>query len=79
MTQFLEGPTLDLIRGGGFQLCCNNNFVNNLLKKKKKKKKIKKKKKVLSGFNIGLMHYNEHKPANAFLDSLASNSLLVVH
>ena len=31
---------------------------------------------LLGDFNIDLMHYNEHKPANEFLDSLASNSYL---
>ena len=51
----------------------NNNFLNNLLKKKI----IKNKKVLLShGFNIALIHYNEHKLANIFLDSLASNSHL---
>ena len=27
-------------------------------------------------FNVDLMYYNEHKPTNEFLDSLASNSFL---
>ena len=31
---------------------------------------------LLGDFNIDLMHYNEHKPTNEFLDSLASNSYL---
>ena len=31
---------------------------------------------VLGDFNIDLMHYNEHKPTNEFLDSFASNSYL---
>ena len=36
---------------------------------------IKYKKATLSGdFIIDLMHYNEHKPTNKSLDSLASNS-----
>ena len=30
----------------------------------------------LGDFNTDLMHYNEHKPKNEFLDSLASNSYL---
>ena len=42
------------------------------------KKLIKNKKQcfLLSDFSIDLMHYNEHKPTNEFLDSLASNSYL---
>ena len=31
---------------------------------------------LLGDFNVDLMHYNEHKPTNEFLDSLASNSYL---
>ena len=31
---------------------------------------------LLRDLNIDLMHYNEHKPTNEFLDSLASNSHL---
>ena len=36
---------------------------------------------LLGDFNIDLMHYNEHKPTNEFLDSLASNSYLpyIIH
>ena len=51
----------------------DNNFLNNLLKRL-----VKNKKKVflLGDFNINLMRYNEHKPTNGFLDSLASNSYL---
>ena len=51
----------------------NNNFLNNLLKKiNREQKKV-----FLSGdFNVNLMHYNEQKPTNEFLDSLASNSYL---
>ena len=30
----------------------------------------------LGDFDVDLMHYNEHKPINEFLDSLASNSYL---
>ena len=51
----------------------NNNFLNNLLKKiNQEEKKLF----LLGDFNIGLMHYNEHKPTNELLDSLASNSYL---
>ena len=51
------------------------NIFNNILKKKKKK--IKNKKVFhLGDFNIDLMHHNEHKLTNEFLDSLASNSYL---
>ena len=32
---------------------------------------------VLGDFNIDLIHYNEHKPTNEFLDSFASNSYLL--
>ena len=31
---------------------------------------------LLGDFNVDLMDYNEHKPTNVFLDSLASNSYL---
>ena len=51
----------------------NNNFLNNVLKKINRKKKVF----LLGDFNVDLMHYNEHKPANQFLDSLASNSYLL--
>ena len=51
----------------------NNNFLNNLLKKiNQEQKKVF----LLGDFNVDLMHYNEHKPINEFLDSLASNSYL---
>ena len=51
----------------------NHNFLNNLLKKiNQEQKKVF----LLGDFNIDLMHYNEYKPTNAFLDSLASNSYL---
>ena len=46
----------------------NNNFLNNLLKKiNQEQKKLF----LLGDFNIDLMHYNENKPTNEFLDSLA--------
>ena len=49
-----------------------NNILNNLLKKKNNQEQ----KTVfhLGDFNIDLMHYNEHKLTNKFLDWLASNS-----
>ena len=51
----------------------NNNFLNNLLNKiNQEQKKVF----LLGDFNVDLMHYNEHKPTNEFLDSLASNSYL---
>ena len=51
----------------------NNNFLKNFLKKiNQEQKKVF----LLGDFNVELMHYNEHKPTNEFLDSLASNSYL---
>ena len=51
----------------------HNNFLNNLLKKiNQEQKKVF----LLGDFNIDLMHYNELKPINEVLDSLASNSYL---
>ena len=50
-----------------------NNILNNLLKKINQEQKTVF---LLANFNIDLMHYNEHKPTNEFLDSLASNSYL---
>ena len=50
-----------------------NDFLNHLLKKiNQEQKKVF----LLGDFNVDLMHYNEHKPTNEFLDSLASNSYL---
>ena len=31
---------------------------------------------ILGDFTVDLMHYNEHKPTNEFLDSFASSSYL---
>ena len=50
-----------------------NNILNNLLKKINQEQKTVF---LLGDFNIDLMHYNEHKPKNEFLHSLASNSYL---
>ena len=50
-----------------------NNILNNLLKKINQEQKTVF---PLGDFNIDLMHYNEHKPTNEFLDSLASNSYI---
>ena len=50
-----------------------NNILNNLLKKNNQAQKAVF---LIGDFNIDLMHYNEHKPTNEFLDSLASNSYL---
>ena len=50
-----------------------NNILNNLLKKINQEQKTVF---LLGDFNVDLMHYNEHKPTNEFLDSLVSNSYL---
>ena len=50
-----------------------NNILNNLLKKIIQEQKIVF---LLGDFNIDLMHYNDHKPTNEFLDSLSFNSYL---
>ena len=50
----------------------NNNFLNNLLKKFNHEQKVF----LLGDFDIDLMHCNEHKPTNDFLDSFACNSYL---
>ena len=47
--------------------------LNNLLKKNYQEQKTVF---VLGYFDIDLMHYNEHEPANEFLDSFASNFYL---
>ena len=50
-----------------------NNILNNLLKKiNQEQKQVF----LLGDFNTDLMHYNEHKPTNKFLDSLSCNSSL---
>ena len=50
-----------------------NNVLNNLLKKINQEQKIMF---LLGDFNIDLMHHNDYKPTNEFLESLASNSYL---
>ena len=51
----------------------NKNFLNNLLKKiNQEPKKVS----LLGDFNCDLVLYDEHKPTNDFLDSLASNSYM---
>ena len=50
-----------------------NNFLNSLLKKINQEQKTEF---LLGDFNIDLMHYNEYKPTNEFLYSLACNSYL---
>ena len=50
-----------------------NNVLNNLLKKINQEQKIMF---LLGDFNIDLMHYNDYKPTNEFLESLVSNSYL---
>ena len=50
-----------------------NNILNNHLKKINQEQKIVL---LLGDFNVDLMHYNEHKPTNKFLDSLVSNSYI---
>ena len=52
-------------------------FKNNFLKQifeivSKKRKQVF----LLGDFNINLLSYNDHQPANDFLDSLASNSFI---
>ena len=50
-----------------------NKILNNLLKKiNQEQKRVF----FLGDFNIDLMHYNEHKPTNECLDSVASSSHL---
>ena len=51
----------------------NSNYLNSLLEKISKEQKSVF---LLGDFNINLMNYNVHNPANEFLDSLASNSFL---
>ena len=50
----------------------NNNSLNKLLKNVNQEQKTVS----FGDFNIDLMHYDEHKPINKLLDSLASNSYL---
>ena len=50
-----------------------HHILNNLLKKINQEQKTVF---LLGNFNIDLMHYNEHKPTNEFLASLATNSYL---
>ena len=50
-----------------------NNILNNLLKNINQEQKAVF---LLGDFNIDLMHCNEHKPTNEFLNSLGSNSYL---
>ena len=50
-----------------------NNILSKLLKKINQEQKTVF---LLGDFNIDLMHYNEHKSTNEFLDSVASNSYL---
>ena len=51
----------------------NDNFLNNLSKMiNQEQTKVF----LLGDFNLDLVHCNEHKPTNEFLDSLASNSYL---
>ena len=52
----------------------NQNYLNGLLDKiSKEEKNIF----LLGDFNINLLNYNEHRPTNDFLDSLASSSLFL--
>ena len=50
-----------------------SNILNNLLKEINQEQRTVL---LLDNFNIDLIHYNEHKPTNEFLDSFASNSCL---
>ena len=51
----------------------NKNYLNTLLDKLSKENKQFF---LLGDFNINLLNYNDHQPANEFLDSLASNSFI---
>ena len=51
-----------------------NNILNNLLKKFNHEQNTVF---LLDGFNIDLMHYNEYKPTNSFLDLIAFTSYLL--
>ena len=51
----------------------NINCLNNLLDKVSKEHKSVF---LLGDFYINLVNYNDHNPANEFLDSLASNSVV---
>ena len=51
----------------------NTNNLHNLLDKVSK---VQKSVFLLGDFNVNLLNYNNHNPANEFLDSLASNSFL---
>ena len=51
-----------------------SSLINQLLVKiSKEQKQIF----LLGGFNMSLLNYNEHQPTNEFLDSLASNSIVL--
>ena len=49
----------------------NSSYLNKILEKNSKEQKPIF---LLVNFNVNLMNYNAHNPANDFLDSLASNS-----
>ena len=49
----------------------NTNYLKNLLDKVSKEQKSVF---LIHDFNINLLNYNNHNPANEFLDPLASNS-----
>ena len=51
----------------------NNNYLSNLLDKVSKEQKSIF---LLDDFSVNLLNYNDHNPANEFLDSLASNSFV---
>ena len=51
-----------------------SNILNNLLRKNNQQQKTVF---LLGNFNIDVMHYNEHRPTNEFLDSLVSDSYLL--
>ena len=50
----------------------SENFLNELLEKISKEQKSLY---LLGHFNVNLLIYNNHTPANEFIDSLASNSV----
>ena len=54
----------------------NRKFINKLLENiSKKQKSIF----LLTGFNYNLLNYNEHNQTNEFLDSIDSNSFVLLY
>ena len=51
----------------------NSSYLNKILEKNSKEQKSIL---LLLNFNVNLMNYNAHNPADEFLDSLVSNSFI---